>query len=313
MLKRLRTLPKVLRLAAFLSCVCALVLAASARAVAQNAREGLLAFGHEMMRYAGNGSMGAERRLSVNGAEVRFATGSSEDSVRAVLEYYEARCAEHDGGLAAQVEELQAGTRAAVAGALAGRAQRGRRSPATLRGGGENQGFVACLDARGARFTVDELTRRLRRFGETGDVSDVGHLRYLYAERAENGRTRFIGFWSEGRLAVREMFPTTGDAPGGEIEGVVRAPGLRRLLLAREEGEPYGVAIYAGATDREQAERHYREAMTRDGWTLLPLRGGAPDLQGQTMLAFERDRRTVHLVLDTTSAGQTSVTVLAAH
>ncbi len=307
-LRRLRLLPKVLRLGVFCTFASALVLFLSARAVAHNAREGLLSFGHEMMRYAGHGAMGPERRLAVNGAEVRFATGSSADSVSDVLGFYESRCAEHDGGLRAQMQELGASGR--VAAGLVGA---GRRSPATLRGGGETQGFVACLDARGARWTLDELTARLQRFGATGDVSAVGHLRYLYAERAENGRTRFIGFWSDRALNVREMFPTTGDAPGEEIPGVTRAPGLRRLLLAREDGEPYGVAIYAGVAEREGVERHYREAMTRDGWALVPLRGGTPDLQGQSLLAFERAERTVHLVVDTTSGGQTSVTVLAAH
>lgn len=313
-LKRLRTavryLPKVLRLGVYTTFASALVVGFSARAVAHNASEGLLSFGHEMMRYAGDGSMGPERRLSVNGAELRFASGSTNDSVETVLAFYEQRCAEHDGGLRAQMDELNAGGR--VASGLLG-AGSARRSPATLRGGGERQGFVACLDARGARWTLDELTARMRRFGETRDVSSIGHMRYLYAERSETGRTRYIGFWSDGRLNVSEMFPTTGDAPGEEIPGVTRAPGLRRLLLAREVGEPYGVAIYAGVANREETERHYRESMSRGGWTPLPLRGGTPDLGGQSMLAFEREARTVHLVVDTTSEGQTSVTVLAAH
>jgi hypothetical protein len=302
--RRLRYLPNVLRLVAFCTFVSLVVAAFTVRAVAGNLREGMLSLGHEMMRYTDRAAMGPARTLSLNGAAVDFATGSTQDTVEHVLGVYERRCASHDGSVAQQIADL-AGT-----SPRAGEFAR-QHGLSTMRAGDDRQGFVACLDLGDARVAPEEILRRVRSFVASGDVADVGRMRYLYAERANNGRTRFIAFWADGEVNVRRMFPAAGDAPGADVPSVPRGPGLRRLLSAYEVGQNYAMEIYAGRAPRPQLEAFYRDAMPRNGWSPIPMRGGAPDLHGQTMLTYEKGATTVSLVFDSARDGTASVTVLA--
>jgi hypothetical protein len=259
-----------------------------------------------MMRYADDRAMGPVRRMEINGAQLEFATGTTDDSVRTVLDHYARRCASRSGRVDEQLAEIA--HRANANGAPS--TGEGQSSLTTIRHSTDNQGYVACLDVGETRLTVEEIQRRVESFVRTGNLTDVGRMRYLYAERSSTGRTRFLGFWTDNEINVTRMFPTTGDAPGEDPADVPRAPGLRRLLQASEVGEQYSMSIFAGAAPRERVEQHYRTEMPRHGWTLIPMRGGQPDLRGQSMLTFEKGATTVSLVFDTTSGGQTNVTAL---
>lgn len=306
--RRFKYLPNLIRLGFFCLIVSCGLLFFTIRAVARNVDEGMLSLGHQMMRYVDQRAMGEVRHMFLNGARIEFATGTTNDPVSTVLDYYQRRCAEHDGSIREQLAEIAQSTQ------RNGRAQREEPTPNislnTLRAGSENQGFVACLDLGNARLTPSEILQRLESFARTGNLTDVGRMRYLYAERSASGRTRFIGFWSDSELNIQRMFPTSGDAPGEDLPDVPRAPGLRRLLHAFEEGQRYAMTIHAGTTSKQQVEQHFRREMPRHGWTFIPMHGGTPDLQGQTMLTYERGSTTVSLIIGTGADGQTSVTTL---
>lgn len=295
-----RYLPNVLRLAAFAATVSVVLGVVTVRAAAQNVREGMLSLGREMMRFADGRAMTPVRTLALNGARVEFATGSTTESVTRVLDWYQARCAQHSGGMDRVLDAVRERLPTPLRPDAEGMAQRA----STLREGTDRAGFVACLDLGTAQtVTPEEILRRVSTFTRTGNLADVGGLRYLYAERTASGGTHMVGFWSDGEVNVTRMFPSTGDAPGDDPEDVGRPPvGMRRVLSAREEGEPYGMTVYAGNTPRPQVESHYREAFQRAGWSLVPAAphdpsAGDPDLGGQTLLAFERGPTSAFVVV----------------
>jgi len=304
--RRLKYLPNVLRLGAFCLFVSCVLLVFTMRAFAHNVNEGMLSLGAEMMRYADRQALGPVRRMEINGAQLAFATGTTSDSVTQVLDYYARRCASRSGAVSEQLAEIA--NRAHTSGAAVATPESAPLT--TIRHGSDRQGYVACLDVGNTRLTPEEILRRVQTFARTGNLTDVGRMRYLYAERGTGGRTRFIGFWSDSEVNITRMFPTAGDAPGEDRADVPRAPGLRRLLHAYEVGQQFSMSIYAGASPREQVEQHYRAEMPRHGWTLIPMRGGTTDLRGQTMLTYEKGATTMTLIFDRTAGGQTSVTAL---
>ena len=308
-LLRTKYLPNLIRLGAFGLVVSFGLTLISVRAAATHVREGMMSFGREMMQYADRHAMGEARTLSINGTYLEFASGSTRDSLDTVLSYYQSRCAARDGAS----REL-----ADVIGRLPPTATGPRPTGATsehalstFRVGDEQRGYVACFDVGNTRLTPNEILRRVRAAIDSGDLSDVGRLRYLYAERSGSGRTRFLGFWSDGEVNVRHMFPTTGDVPGEEPEGIARPGNMRRMMSAREVDQPYSINIYAGISPIDTVESHYRAEMPRQGWNLIPM-PRTVDLHGQRMLTYERGNVTATLILARREGDQTAVTVLTA-
>lgn len=306
--RRFRHIPNVLRLAAFGAVVSTGVVALSVRAAARNVDEGLLSLGAQMMRYADQRTLAAARRMEINGAQIEFATGNTRDPVHTVLDYYQARCTAHSGALAEQIEALVATHPGGRSRALAS-LPANLPSHTTIRHEVQDQGYVACLDVGATRLTSEETLRRLQSFVRTGNLADVGRMRYLYASHTQRSGTHLVGIWSDSDVNVYRMFPTTGDAPGNDPVDVPRAPGLRRVLSAREVGPAYGMSIFAGNAPRTVIEQHYRRELPRHGWTYIAARGPQGDLDGQTLLTYEKGASSVSLVIDDRD-GQTTVTAL---
>ena len=109
------------------------------------------------------------------------------------------------------------------------------------------------------------------------------------------------------------MFPSRGDAPGDDPEGVARPDGMRRLLSARDIAQPYGMTVYAGAASMDTLETHYRREMPRTGWRLIPPHGQPADLGGQRLMVFERGNTTANVVLAPSNSAGSTATVLLAH
>jgi hypothetical protein len=283
--------PKVLRLSLFLMVVWAgAVVFLMHRARAQMS-EAFMSLGVEMLRYDDVERQGETRTLHLNGQEIELATAITRHPLERVLDFYESRCKEHDGRFAEQIEELARG--AAVPGELDG-------SPfdATLRSEDGNRGFVACLDTGDERLEPEGVIARYERFKESLDISDMGDLRYIYAEESD-GTTLFITFWTDGPLRIREVFPLEGDAPGRDVELVPRPEGSRRILSSWEEGHEQMVAMYQ-SEEGELADvaAFYRREMTEQGWSLLDVdearrRELAPASTPNPFLVFEQGERMV--------------------
>lgn len=246
--------------------------------------ENLWDLGSQMMRYAESRNQDAPRDLVLNGQVIRFSSGTADRSVDEVLDFFERRCADVDGGLTEQLDELRQQHE--------GRFPEDRSSSPTLREDNGREGYVACMDY-GQSLSVIELAQRLQRFGETGDVSHVGEMRFVFVrsrETPEGPRTHFVAMWTTGSFDLGRMFPETGDAPGVDPEGFARPPRTRRVLSSFERGEPYTMTVYHTRDDQSALELHYRRELSQNGWTLLEPARQAPADAPRTLVAEQGDR-----------------------
>ncbi len=301
--------PKVMRLSLFLTAVYVVVLLVVARRAKADITEILMGMGPEIMRYDEARSQDAPRTLYLNGARVRFASGMTDRPVHTVLDFYERKCAQRGGQLDAQLREMIALQPGAAAETVDTSEIDG-----TLREETERRGFVACLDLGDDRVDPQGLLGRFTEFLDSGDLSRVGHMRYVFAERSRNGGAHFVVFWSEGELNLFDMFPAAGDAPGQDPPDVPRPEGSRRILSAWEHGEPASMTIYAGGRrDAASLERWYRKRLTDDGWRILD-RGHATRVQAELRdaraMVIERGDSMSTVVLATGDDGKGVATVL---
>lgn len=286
----------------FVGCVCVAVSAWLTHRARAQVDEIMMGVGAQMMRYEGARRQDAPRPLVLNGARILMASGSTAHDVERVLDWFEARCQERDGRLAEQIREL--------AGANDIDDANPALLDATLRNDAGDRGYVACLDTGGERLDPTAIVERVNRYLESGDLADVGHLRYVFAERSERG-AHFVAYWTEGALPVGEMFPETGDAPGVDPAGIPRPEGARRVLSAWEEAEAQSMTIWTDSAESpEELERFYRQRLPAEGWSLVEPEGGLPSTGEGRALVVDRDGSMATLVLSADPDGRGVVTVL---
>ncbi|MDH5491501.1 MAG: hypothetical protein OEY14_06065, partial [Myxococcales bacterium] len=231
--------PRVLRVVLLFAALYAIVVVWVAHRAKADVQEIMLGLGAEMLHYP-DAREGRVRRLSLNGASIYMRTATSDRLVPEALDYFESRCNQRDGRVLEQFQELEA----------EGHLDLGELDPAeadsTLRFETSARGFVSCLDMGEGRQGYEGLLDRVGAFVESGDLSRVGQMRYVYAERVGEGEEEssfLLSFWSEGELNIYEMFPAAGDAPGVDPADVPRPASSRRILSMVEEGRSYGMTL----------------------------------------------------------------------
>ncbi len=304
--------PRFARVGALLAALFAIAIVVVGHRAKADLHEVMMGFGAQMMRYEGAQRQGAPRQLYLNGERMLLATASTTHSLDAVLDYYERRCMARDGALE---QELMR-----VSGAEASRLPVDERLiDATIRHDTGGRGYVACLDMGEDAIGLTELSARLKSFSDTGNLGDVGHLRYVYVTDETTSR-HVVTFWTEGRFELRKVVPETGDAPGRDVDALPRPAGSRRMLSAWEDGQPQSLTVYAFAPQGEEAlERFYRTELPRRGWRVHSPRDLAegslqrpPELDDVRVLGAERAGRSAFLVLGEDAEGHGTLTVLTA-
>jgi len=249
--------------------------------------ETFFGLGEQMMLYEYAAHQDAPRDLVVNGQTIKLSSGTTTRSMEDVLGFFEGRCAEADGDVALQMEQLLADHPEVSS-------ERPPSSLPVLREQGARTGYVACFDMGEASIDVTEVLRRIRAYDRTGNVAEIGDMRYVFAERTERG-AHFVALWTEGEFNVRRMFPEQGDAPGQDVDGVSRPPRSRRMLSGFERGQPHSMTVYHSRLDEAGLEAFYRRELPERGWTFLARPEDLPTDAPPTLVA-ERDDRMVTLV-----------------
>lgn len=265
--------------------------------------EGLWDLGSQMMRFAEAREQDTPRDLLLNGQTLRFSSGTADQSARQVLDFFEGRCHEADGGIEEQIRALRSGRPDLFT--------REEPSSPVLREDSGGRGYVACIDF-GQSLGVTELGERLSRFRETHDVGDIGDMRYVFVEQYDlegHTRTHFVVMWTHGPFDLDRMFPEEGDVPGRDIEGVGRPEDARRVLSSWERGQPYTISVYQQRGDEADLESFYRRALADEGWTLLE--SDRRTSSTPRMLVAERGDRMVSVLFSTDlEAGIASAAVI---
>ncbi|QQR90967.1 MAG: hypothetical protein IPJ88_04345 [Myxococcales bacterium] len=276
----------------------ALVLGFSVVAAKADLNEMLLNLGPEMIRYSATSKQDNARTVLINGQSIKLSVGTTNDSVNQVLDQFEDRCAKHDGRLNERLDKTPYS----------------KLFDSTLRHDSEKRGYVACFDFGEGELDVKELSKRLNRFAESGNISEVGEFRYFYVERGKE-KTLFANLWSEGSLNIFEMFPNQGDAPGFDLPDVPRPGGSRRLISAKEVGHPQTLAIYGGAKQNgRELFRFYQKVLAKSGWDLSedPDALKRQKTSPHTLVA-EKGSRMVAIVTGTNSDGRGFANVMSMH
>ena len=262
---------------------------------------GLMDLGARMMRYDDARRQDAPRELVLNGQMVRFSSGTAPRTATQVLDHFEQRCAQVDGGLGSYMADLQHDH------PEMGATGEPPTAVPTMREEQDGRGYVTCMDMGEEPVGIGELVERLGRYGESGDVSAIGEVRFVFAEQmgeGESASTHFVAMWTVGEFNVRSMFPDTGDAPGRDVPGVRRPPNTRRIVSSFERGQPQSMTVYEGGRSESDLESFYRDSLVDDGWALIehPDAPGDPALHTGDMpriVVAERGPRMVTVVFAT--------------
>jgi hypothetical protein len=286
------------RLTAFVVVCAALLGYVDYRVARASVMERLLAIGQRMAPYLDDArGTEAPRELRVNGVRLLVAAGHSEHPPSLVRKWYSDRYAAKGDGLGKLGDELRA------KGAL----PPGAPALNQLAFGDDRRGGVAALDL-GEALDLPSLRTRIKRFLKSGDLGDVGRLRYVYCEADGEGGTRFLTVWTDEHFDLARLLPKPSeqrDAEGSDLDGVPRYPGTLRVLSADERGMPERVVVYEGPGSPEIAELFYRSRMAAAGWQLDERFADLARKQGHTSLRCEsRDGHEVVIDLSSTERGQ---------
>jgi len=243
-------------------------------------------------------------RLRLNGEVLHLFTETVPAPLAAVLDQAEVVCRAGGSALAtgpAGAGELTDGVTATSPSSVS-------ESWPLLRQQTAQHGTVACLIPAGSGGVEHQLAR-LRQFGETGDLAELGRFLYVYARRLGKGRTRRMLVYNPGCFRTRRLFAKGDeDAAGGDLGGVARPPGAVRLLTAAVESTVHAVAVYRVTRAPMCALESMSHRLASQGWHAVPL---PASVTGQAR-AYQR-RAVDLLVLAAPLEDGTALTLVRSH
>lgn len=306
--------PHLTRLLTFVLVGASVASVAAMRSARAQVNEGMQRLARQLMPYAEQSAMHSPKRVLLNGQTLQLATGTTRDTVTAVLDWYETQCARRGGGLTREIARANPAFGSAAFNELWARAGRRTANFEVMRDGDERQGYVACLDMGGDDLRGNALSQRIQAFVNSGDLSRLGNMRYAYVQRTSSG-TRIVTVATDGRFDLLRMFPATGDAPGHDIDGLGRYPSMRRVLSAQEEGVANTLGMYTVNAPLAQVRDWYRQTLPARGWSLseLPRDRRMPaevESQRAYTATFERGQQQLYLVFEERN-GTTSMMSIA--
>jgi hypothetical protein len=248
----------LLRVAALL----AVLGTAAACVVATRARAAMHELAHDagarLLAYA-EGHGGGARTLRVNGAQLHLLSGSTHDALTTVLDTYRVRC--------------RSWSRLPPEASAASKPSRGASAARELHGmldvEGSEQGFVACVDTGREPLQAKELLDRVQRVLRSGDLAQLGALRFVWATRKpSDARTHYVAVWADESLPLRAMFPAQGDAEGIDVPGLPRPPAARRVLSVFQEHEAPMIAAYESPLATRALITRYTASLEAAGFSV---------------------------------------------
>ncbi len=302
-----------LRMSLYSTLVFGGVAAAASRSVYADVREMGLAVGHQLAKL--EDLTGGASIVRINGAELHRASALTAQSTHEVLDRYESYCRDNPGALATAMRDIPT--------AMVDRAFLPKVDPiraSVVRDESGDRGMVVCFasDPATGGEPARSLAERLQALAETGDLSKLGHFRYVFAEKNASGRpgSHVVTFWSDGELNLDKMFPARGDAPGTDSSLVPRPVGARRTLSASVDGSPAAVRIFDSPGKRAVSERAFDESLKAKGFVNVALPASPASVaylradSAQVFLSFvESESRTTVTMVEATAAPNEGVRV----
>lgn len=257
-----RLLPKLARVSGVLLVLAGVVVGLRMHRARAELRETFMSMGAEMLRYEFANPQLPPQKYQINGQTFWLNTGNTERPVEEVLDWFEVRCMDHDGGLGEQLEETLETADVEVDSRLL--------DPTIRESEAGRRGFVACLDPGPQTLGIEDVAARVQSFMNTLRLSDIGDFRFAYVKKGRR-KTIFITLWTEGTIDLGAMFAEGGDVPGADVPGVPRPRGFRRILSVLPDEQPQSITMYQGEGSKAQVQAFYKEQMPLRGWRRVEL------------------------------------------
>lgn len=282
--RRSRLLAAVRVLAVLLLVLCA-SLWGLLRAGQARAADVLVQLGEQLMRLPDAHYGHGVQPLWINGLQLQVQSGSSARAPELVVAQFRRECSSR---AALQLEERE---QEAVRPLREGGWFRSVLDGVLVEEGAGGTAVV-CIDPLGKAWDLLSIAAAARRFVASGELLELGRLRYAWVRRSEHG-SAFLTMWTEGSARLLEQFPREHDAPGIDFPEVARVAGSQRYLSARLSES--ALAIYAHrAGSPEALAPRYRSVLEQAGYRIQDTyaHGG-----GQLSYGFVRGVRQVQLTV----------------
>ena len=291
---------KMLRVSAYAGFLLTLLLLLGAWKVREEVGVRGLAVGRELSRFAD--LLSGTRRITLNGESIYVASALSNSSPREILDRFEQHCREHTGGLAEQFDAWPADVREEIA----------KRAPAAwdqrlgiVREERSDESSIVCVDRRDGNGLADTV-ERLQAFAKTGDVGQLGNLRYVYVRPTENGKSQVLTTLTEGSFNLYKILGEgLAEPAGSDPRDAPRPVGSTRRISAEIGDGMYGAYVFSSAESAGEIGKFYGTALPQRGWLQL-VDGG----EG-TAEVWQRDGVTMVVTAAPEDVGsQTAVTLI---
>jgi hypothetical protein len=257
-----------LRAATYIGVVCAVGAGLSARSAWGQVSEQALVTGRELSKL--EDLSGPPEHLMLNGQKLNISSALSDLSMTQVLDRFQGVC-NTDGTLQRDFREIKG---LLDDKALLEAAKHGHFG--VIRQENKDDGVIACA-VKNPRNGKQSTWQGIAKFAKSGDLADIGLLRYAYVRRTESGRTHVLAVWTDGSFKLSALVPPkNGDSPGSDIEGVPRPEQSVRYLTAAAEGRPHSVRIYESKAVAGDVLNSYDAQMPKRGWEPIDIGDQAP-------------------------------------
>lgn len=204
--------------------------------------------------------------LRLNGQPIYLSTNTSTDPVDRVLDRFEAHCNADPAFTEMEWKEL--GNLQGHAGEV--KKKTGMNSLGVIRKDDKkhDDGVVLCFQRDDKSRT--SFIHAVRTFGETGDLYDLGKMRYAHVSQGKDGKTMIEVVWTDGHFSVRDiMGPDDKDAIGTDSAEMPRPDNSVRRFTAEAVGSPYTARVYETSDSPDAALASYDAKMDKKGWLIL--------------------------------------------
>ncbi|MEO6419170.1 MAG: hypothetical protein ABIP39_07175 [Polyangiaceae bacterium] len=275
--------------------------------------EAAMAIGRDLVPLAD--VLGNMNDVELNGEHIFMGSATSQQSVKDVLDRFQAHCAENPGPFVDVMKNLSKATTDEQRGELSkGLDTAGPGAGEVYRTETDGEGTLLCM-TKGAK-TEKNLKEAMAAFAKTRDLGSVGKLRYAYARKSKGGGTAVLTAWTEDSFNIDKLAPSDGSEPAGNdgVE-VARPPSAKRVLNAQIVGTPYGVRQYISKESKEKLIAFYDADMAKKGWlkpSIKEHKDYKPELEPATIGAHLYTKASLQAIVQINAgdeAGQTSVAI----
>lgn len=211
------------------------------------------------------------QEFRLNGESVFVSTSNTDEPVKQVLDRFENHC-----NSSRAFDAIEWKTLGDVKGQSLDKNGVSRFGVLRKEDATAGDGVVMC-------FTKDnspkDFLTALQAFQESGDLHDLGDVRYVHAVRS-GMKTSLQVMWTQGSFNLRHIMGTPGqDSIGSDFANLPRPLHSTRTITAEALNTPYSARVYESPDAPDVVLNSYSDKMLSEGWSSVT----SPDVSMEKM------------------------------